>query len=122
MSPNVPAEVETARDILEPIAIIGFSFRFPQEAISQEGFWRMLVEKRSAMTDWPKERLNVDSFYHPGKGRKESFPVRGAHFLSESPEVFDAPFFSITAKEACSLDPQQRGLLETTYTALENGR
>ena len=119
---NGPATSQVDEDMLEPIAIIGFSFRFPKEATSGEAFWRMLVEKRSAMTEWPKERLNVDSFYHSGDGRKETFPIRGAHFLAESPEVFDAPFFSITAKEACSMDPQQRGLLETAYTALENGR
>jgi acyl transferase domain-containing protein len=34
--------------------------------------------------------------------------------------VFDAPFFSITSKEATSMDPQQRWLLENTYRALEN--
>lgn len=34
--------------------------------------------------------------------------------------AFDAPFFSIPLSEAVSLDPQQRGLLEETYKALEN--
>jgi hypothetical protein len=48
-------------------------------------------------------------------------PLRGAHFLRESLDVFDASFFSITAEEASGLDPQQRILLETTYRALENG-
>ena len=47
--------------------------------------------------------------------------MRGAHFLEEDIAVFDAPFFSITPAEAASMDPQQRGLLETTYRALENG-
>jgi acyl transferase domain-containing protein len=34
--------------------------------------------------------------------------------------IFDAPFFSITSKEASSMDPQQGMLLETAYRALEN--
>jgi acyl transferase domain-containing protein len=45
---------------------------------------------------------------------------RRAHFLTEDPGLFDAPFFSITAKEAAAMDPQQRLLLETSYRALEN--
>lgn len=48
-------------------------------------------------------------------------PVRGGHFLEENLAAFDAPFFSIAHAEAMSMDPQQRGLLETSYRALENG-
>ena len=47
--------------------------------------------------------------------------VRAAHFLREDITAFDAPFFSITPAEAACMDPQQRGLLETVYRALENG-
>ena len=48
--------------------------------------------------------------------------IRGAHFLKDDIAVFDAPFFSINPAEAASMDPQQRGLLETAYRAFENGR
>ncbi|KAI0415149.1 polyketide synthase PksD [Xylaria grammica] len=44
----------------------------------------------------------------------------GAHFLKDDPACFDAPFFSISSKEAASMDPQQRLLLETAYHAMEN--
>ena len=47
--------------------------------------------------------------------------VKKAHFLQEDISKFDAPFFSITPAEAACMDPQQRGLLETVYRALENG-
>ena len=63
-------------DKLEPIAIIGFSLRFPQDATSPEAFWKMLMEKRSAMTDVPSDRFNVDAFHQPaqhGKGVVRDF-------------------------------------------------
>ena len=41
--------------------------------------------------------------------------------MKEDLGAFDAPFFSITPAEAADMDPMQRGLLETTYRALENG-
>ena len=44
-----------------------------------------------------------------------------AHFIEEDIAAFDAPFFSMTPAEAAAVDPQQRGLLETAYRALENG-
>ena len=47
--------------------------------------------------------------------------VNEAHFLEGNIAAFDAPFFSINPTEAASMDPQQRGLLETAYRAFENG-
>lgn len=44
-----------------------------------------------------------------------------ANFLEEDFRAFDAPFFSIPPSEAATMDPLQRGVLETTYRALENG-
>ncbi len=54
-------------DGMEPIAIIGLSLRFPQDAISPQKFWRMLMEKRSAMTDVPTDRFNVEAFFEEGE-------------------------------------------------------
>jgi Beta-ketoacyl synthase, N-terminal domain len=53
-------------DKLEAIAVIGLALRFPQDATSAESFWQMLVEGRSAMTEVPKERFNIDAFHHSG--------------------------------------------------------
>jgi acyl transferase domain-containing protein len=125
----------------EPIAITGLSFKFPQDATSYETFWEMLSQGRNAMTDFPNSRLNLHAFHHPDPNRMDTvsdfdflaactalhtyllqkLTVRGGHFLKEDVAFFDAPFFSITANEAESMDPQQRGLLEAAYLALENG-
>jgi acyl transferase domain-containing protein len=42
--------------------------------------------------------------------------------LEEDVSLFDAPFFSITAKEASGMDPMQRLLLEVSYETFENGK
>jgi acyl transferase domain-containing protein len=127
---------------MEPIAVVGLALKFSGEADSEDGLWRVLMEKQCTMTEWPADRLNVDAFYSPSRKEKSSvrpsmqkandpygtitdvlqkIAGRGAHFLKDDPVQFDAPFFSITATETVSLDPQQRGMLETTYRALENG-
>ena len=54
---------------MEDIAIIGFSLRFPQDAVSQESFWNLLVEGRSAVTEVPESRFNINAFYHPDPDR-----------------------------------------------------
>ncbi|KAF2463891.1 reducing type I polyketide synthase [Lindgomyces ingoldianus] len=115
-SPSYQAD----RDVVEPIAIVGFSVKFPGEAKTSEDFWQMISEKNCASKLFPKDRMNVDAFYHPDGTRPDSVPVRHAHFLEEDLGAFDAPFFSLTPSEAMSMDPQHRGLLETAYRALEN--
>ncbi|KAF2179436.1 hypothetical protein K469DRAFT_596142 [Zopfia rhizophila CBS 207.26] len=105
---------------MEPIAVVGFSFKLPQDADSPEGFWRILMERRCTMTEWPKDRVNIDSYHNQDRTERSSVPARGANFIKEDPSLFDAPFFSITATEAASMDPQQRMLLETSYRAFEN--
>ncbi|KAH6626290.1 phenolpthiocerol synthesis polyketide synthase ppsA [Chaetomium sp. MPI-SDFR-AT-0129] len=104
----------------EPVAVIGMSIRFPGDATSPEAFWDMLVEGRSAWSEIPSSRFNVDAWYHPNPDRIDAMNVRSGHFIKQDPGVFDAPFFSISQSEANSLDPDQRIILETSYHALES--
>lgn len=67
------------RDKLDPVAIIGISAKFPQDATSAEAFWQMLGEGRSAMTEVPGDRFNIDAFYHPDADRSDT--VRTVHVL-----------------------------------------
>ncbi|TGJ81201.1 hypothetical protein E0Z10_g7561 [Xylaria hypoxylon] len=104
----------------EPIAIIGLGARFPGDGDTPENFYDFLLAGRSARTEVPQDRYKVDSFWHPDPDRRGTTRIRHGHFLKGSIAAFDAPFFSITPKEASSMDPQQRGMLECTYRALEN--
>ncbi|KAK3329248.1 hypothetical protein B0H66DRAFT_634456 [Apodospora peruviana] len=105
---------------MEPYAIVGVSFRMPQDALDESSLWEVLENRRNLVTDWPEDRVSVDSFHDGGSKKLNTLHGRGAHFLKQDPSVFDAPFFSITAKEAACMDPQQRWALETTYHAFES--
>lgn len=59
-------------DELEPLAIVGLAFEFPQDATSEDAFWQMIESGRSASTDFPSSRLNIDAFYHPDEDRPSS--------------------------------------------------
>ena len=65
-------ETPLGDDKLEPIAVIGFAAQFPQDATSAEGFWQMLSQSRSARTEIPKDRFNIDAFYHPDADRVDT--------------------------------------------------
>lgn len=58
---------------------------------------------------------------YTNKERNQSHSC-GGHFIRQDPASFDAPLFSITAKEAASMDPVQRWTLEVAYRAFENGQ
>ncbi|RAR00022.1 polyketide synthase PksJ [Stemphylium lycopersici] len=105
---------------IEPVAIIGFGFKFPNDVDNADGLWELLMERRSTMTKVPKSRWNIDGFYKEHGIRPGTVKNRGGHFLADDPARFDAPFFSIPPAEAECMDPQQRLLLETSYHALEN--
>jgi acyl transferase domain-containing protein len=50
---------------LEPLAIVGLSLRLPQDATTAESFWKMLEQKRCAMTEIPARRMDINAYYHP---------------------------------------------------------
>ncbi|CAI6333724.1 unnamed protein product [Periconia digitata] len=103
----------------EPIAIIGFSFKFPDDGDTPEGFWNMLLEQRYAAREFPADRVNVNGHYRK-ENRHNTIPMRGGNFLKDSIAAFDADFFNISPAEANALDPMQQRLLEVSYHAFEN--
>ncbi|KAK2005876.1 polyketide synthase [Colletotrichum eremochloae] len=106
-------------DKVEPIAIVGLNLKFPEEADSPQGFWKMLCDARNVATEPPEGRYNIDAFYHPDPARLDATRVRKACYMKEDPRAFDAPFFSMPL--ATIVDPMQRCLLEGAYRTFENG-
>ena len=78
-SDNAPPFSGTQRlesDQLEPIAVIGFAARLPQDATTAEAFWQMLCDGRDARTEIPQDRFNIEAFYHPDPNRIDAVSLQ----------------------------------------------
>lgn len=103
----------------EPIAIIGMGCKFPGAVNNTNDYWKLLLEQRDAIAEIPEDRWDNDAFYDADTSVLGSTATRHGGFI-DSPDLFDANFFDISPREARSLDPQQRLVLEVTWEALEN--
>ncbi len=103
----------------EPIAIVGMACRFPGGCDTPEKFWDMLKEGRDTVSEIPSQRWDTGAFYDSDPNTPGKMYTRSGAFMDDV-DCFDAGFFGITPKEAESIDPQQRILLETCWESLEN--
>ncbi|BBM86750.1 type I polyketide synthase [Candidatus Uabimicrobium amorphum] len=103
-----------------PIAVVGMSCRFAGDVDTPQKLWQMLLDKKDAVTEVPKERWNIDDYYDPDPNAPGKTYTRWGSFVSDA-DKFDASFFGIIPNEARMMDPQQRLILETAWEALEDG-
>ena len=64
-SDDAPTDLLDGEDN-DPIVICGMSIKFPQDALTPQSFWDMIVEKRCASIDFPPNRLALNGFHHGG--------------------------------------------------------
>ncbi|KAJ3499201.1 hypothetical protein NLG97_g515 [Lecanicillium saksenae] len=107
-------------DKQEPIAIVGAACRFAGEASSLGSLWDMISKVKTGHCAVPNDRWDSKSWYHPDPDRKGGITPQHGYFIQQDISQFDAPFFSITAKEAAAMDPMKRLLLEVSYESIEN--
>ena len=103
----------------EPIAIVGYAFRFPGDLDTDEALWQALKEGRDLVTQVPADRWATEELQHNRRnepGRSITFSAGVRSRIDE----FDAGFFGISPREAAWMDPQQRMLLELAWETLEN--
>lgn len=107
--------------MVEPIAVVGSSCRFPGGASSPSKLWELLRNPKDVLIDIPKDRLGLAAFYHEdGEHHGSTNVIPKGYLLEEDPRLFDGPFFNINPMEAESMDPQQRLLLESVYECIES--
>ena len=92
------------------IAVIGLACRYPN-ASGPDEFWRLLIEKRDAVTEVPADRWSVDG--------RAGLTTRFGGFVDGIGD-FDSAFFGLSDTESAELDPQQRLMLELSWEALED--
>ena len=102
-----------------PIAVIGMACRFPGEANSPAEFWKLMKSGTDAISEVPRDRWNIDAYFHPDAKATGQVYTRWGGFLPNY-KLFDADFFGISPREAAQIDPQQRLLLELAWEAIES--
>ncbi|MCC6559205.1 MAG: type I polyketide synthase [Polyangiaceae bacterium] len=105
----------------DALAIVGMAFRFPGGASCPETLWSMLAAGRDAIVEVPPSRWDAARWYDPNVSAKGRMHTKWGGFVDDIGR-FDAELFDISPREAMSMDPQQRVLLELTWEALESAR
>ncbi|MDJ0460164.1 type I polyketide synthase [Streptomyces sp. H27-C3] len=124
---RVSADLHEARERLrdidaaqhEPIAIVAMSCRFPGGITSPESLWQFLMDGGDAITEFPVDRgWDLEALYDPDPDSRGTSHVREGGFL-DGIDLFDAGLFEISPREALTMDPQQRILLESCWETFE---
>ncbi len=100
----------------EGIAVVGMSGIFP-DAGDVNSFWENLLLGHDAIHELPTQYLDQAMCYSSKKQTGKTYCKWGG-ILAER-DCFDPLFFSITPREAESMNPHQRLVLQESWKALE---
>ncbi|KAK3933755.1 thiolase-like protein [Diplogelasinospora grovesii] len=76
----------------DDIAVIGFSFKLPQDVDDVASFWDVLHHRRNLMTRWPESRMNAESFV---AGKRSKFNCHCGYFIRDDPAAFMPHFLHL---------------------------
>ena len=93
--------------------------RLPGNVNSPDQFWQVIKTGTNVVSDVPPDRWCLKTFYDKDENKPGKMISRKGGFI-EGIDQFDHAFFKISPREAASMDPQQRHLLEVTYEAFED--
>ena len=114
--------VEKKSDNQKLISVVGIATRFPT-AKTKDQFWELLLNGRRTLSEYPENRRG--RFSHFKRMFNPSRPMMGRMYVTkgsflEDIDLFDHQFFGISAREAKTMDPQQRLILQNVFEAIED--
>jgi len=102
----------------ELIAIIGIACRFPG-ANDYNQYWQNLEQGINSISEIPSQRWDVEKYYSPNSETSNKTISKWGGLI-ESIDQFDAQLFGIYPREATKMDPQQRIMLELSWSCIED--
>ncbi|WP_186785896.1 beta-ketoacyl synthase N-terminal-like domain-containing protein [Paenibacillus agilis] len=117
---HISGEVDAPEQVVDrkEIAIVGMSCRFPG-AEHYDAFWELLAEDRSSVNEIPRERWDWASYWGGQDGEGNTSYSKWGGFIDDV-DAFDPQFFGLSAREAETMDPQQRVMLELAWNSFED--
>lgn len=112
----------TANSTADDIAVVGFSFKLPQDVDDVSSFWDVLQNRKNLMTRWPESRMNAESFlsgnkskvrriYTAARGRWRQNPQTQAFLSSSSSDNYGAQCSSIAMAATSSTTTRPPSML-----------
>lgn len=101
----------------DDIAIVGISGQFP-EAEDVESFWQNLIEGRDGVVELPAEYLDRERYFSEVRQSGKTYCRWGG--ILKDRASFDPLFFSLSPREAESMNPHQRLILQESWKGLED--
>jgi len=99
------------------VAIVAVSGDLPGAA-DLDSFWAMLRDGRDAFTDVPADRWDVGAIYGDRAAGMAGTYCRSGAFVDEIDRL-DPRFFGLSVREVDDMDPQQKLLLEHSWSVLQ---
>jgi amino acid adenylation domain-containing protein len=99
------------------IAVVGMACRYPG-ANNLNEYWNNLISGRDTIKHFSDDELR--GFEPDFENLMKNPDYVRARGILNGIDMFDAPFFGMTPKEAAETDPQHRVWLETVWDAFEN--
>ncbi len=103
----------------DAVAVVGMACRLPG-ANNVEELWDLISSGKSTAQQVPQDRVDIGNSFRALQDQKWAAKQQWwGNFISDI-ACFDNKFFGMSPREAASMDPQQRILLETAYQAMES--